>query len=228
MRLAWWMRGFGIGRRTGCGLPGESAGLLPDIASAREPHNESFSRGSAIMMGIGQGPVEWTVLQAANAYATIARGGIHVDPVLFRSDAADIRRRREDLRITPQAIKTAMKGMDDVANARYGTGHQLVAANREPIFNFPTAKVFGKSGTATAPPLRLPIHNEKGRVIGYEDEPVRVGDHAWFIGLVQKKDSKRPDYAIAVIVEYGGSGGAVAGPIVNQMLYALAAEGYLD
>ena len=32
---------------------------------------------------------------------------------------------------------------------------------------------------------------------------------------------------IAVIVEYGGSGGRTAGPVANQIIHALQVEGYL-
>jgi cell division protein FtsI/penicillin-binding protein 2 len=37
----------------------------------------------------------------------------------------------------------------------------------------------------------------------------------------------RPQFAIAVLLEYGGSGGHAAGPIANQILHALRLEGYL-
>ena len=37
----------------------------------------------------------------------------------------------------------------------------------------------------------------------------------------------RPRYAIAVVIDYGGSGGKVSGPIANQIIHALIAEGYL-
>jgi cell division protein FtsI/penicillin-binding protein 2 len=47
------------------------------------------------------------------------------------------------------------------------------------------------------------------------------------VGLVQKPRSPRPDYVIVVVVEYAGSGGAVSGPIANQVLHAMRAEGYL-
>jgi len=84
--------------------------------------------------------------------------------------------------------------------------------------------VFGKSGTADAAPLKLTQADGKPR----RDDPViRTGAHAWFIAMVQKPGSSRPDYVIAVVVEYGGSGGAVAGPIVNQILHLMHAEGYL-
>ena len=34
-------------------------------------------------------------------------------------------------------------------------------------------------------------------------------------------------HAIAVVVEYGGSGGRTSGPIANQVIRALQSEGYL-
>jgi len=37
----------------------------------------------------------------------------------------------------------------------------------------------------------------------------------------------RPRYVIAVVTDFGGSGGKVSGPICNQIIYALMAEGYL-
>jgi len=36
-----------------------------------------------------------------------------------------------------------------------------------------------------------------------------------------------PRYAIAVVMDYAGSGGRVSGPIVNQIIKALVDEGYL-
>ena len=40
-------------------------------------------------------------------------------------------------------------------------------------------------------------------------------DHAWFIGYAP---ASRPEIALAVIVEHGGSGGSVAAPIAREML----------
>jgi len=47
--------------------------------------------------------------------------------------------------------------------------------------------------------------------------------HAWFIGYTQPKDTPRgappraSAYAIAVVIEYGGSGGRVAGPVAKAL-----------
>ena len=229
-KMVQWYDRFGLGQTTDCGLPEEVRGRLPDLARAGEPGAVGFAAQDAVMMGIGQGRVEWTVLQAANAYATIARGGYVLNPTLIREveGQGPRARRSEDLRIHPQAIEVAMQGLYEAVNKQHGTAHHFsLLENKPAIFNFPGAKIFGKSGTATAPPLREPIDEDgDGRPDRY-GPPLRGGDHAWFVGFVQRPGSARPDYAIAVLVEYGGSGGAVAGPIANQILYALRAEGYL-
>ncbi len=191
---------------------------------------EHLSTSDAIMMGIGQGRVEWTVLQAANAYATLGRGGYVLDPTFIAGIAGDppTKRRSEDLRLDPRGVEVAMQGLYDAVYKPYGTAHHFALIEGKPvIFDCPGVKVFGKSGTATAPPLRPPIDDNGDGLPDRYGDAVRAGDHAWFTGLIQKQGSTRPDYAIAVIVEYGGSGGAVAAPIANQILYALKAEGYL-
>ena len=220
-RLLWWYDGFGLGRETNCGVADESRGRLPD---------QGVSTSDAIMMGIGQGRVEWTVLQAANAYATLGRGGYVLDPTFIAGVEGDapIKRRSEDLRLDPRGVELAMQGLADAVYKPYGTAHHFALIEGKPvIFDCPGVKVFGKSGTATAPPLRPPIDDDGDGLPDRYGDAVRAGDHAWFTGLIQKQGSTRPDYAIAVIVEYGGSGGAVAAPIANQILYALKAEGYL-
>jgi penicillin-binding protein 2 len=45
--------------------------------------------------------------------------------------------------------------------------------------------------------------------------------------MVGPSSEGRPRYVISVIMEYAGSGGRVSGPIVNQIIHALRAEGYL-
>jgi cell division protein FtsI/penicillin-binding protein 2 len=55
------------------------------------------------------------------------------------------------------------------------------------------------------------------------DEGERLPSHAWFIGYTQPASTPRGDrpqgkvYAIAVIIEFGGSGGATAGPVAKKI-----------
>jgi len=53
----------------------------------------------------------------------------------------------------------------------------------------------------------------------------RADPHAWFAGFAP---ADSPRIAFAVIVEYGGHGGTVAGPIGREIVKACQAHGYLD
>lgn len=108
-------------------------------------------------------------------------------------------------------------------NEETGTGHHLLIDNaiKENIFNAAGVKVWGKTGTATAPDLRIDPDGPEGPAPA---EVALSGDHSWFVILAGRD---RPRYAIAVMSEYGGSGARVSGPIANQIVHALIAEGYL-
>ena len=62
---------FGIGEPTGLNLPGESAGLLPPVSQwwGDERYTLSFGQGVAV-----------NAVQMASVYATIANGGVRVQP----------------------------------------------------------------------------------------------------------------------------------------------------
>ena len=211
-----WYRKLGLGEALRVGLAEGVDGDLPDP-------DRRLAVADAMFMGIGQGPVRWTPLQAANAYATLVRRGRRLDPVMVAGPSRE-KRIDEDLGLDPGAVAEALKGLYEAANEDYGTAHHLSLLGREPIFNIEGVKVYGKSGTAEAVPLRVD-GNGDGRIT--TDDPIRrAGDHAWFIGLAEREYADRPGYIVAVVVEYAGSGGAVAGPIANQVMHALRAEGY--
>jgi penicillin-binding protein 2 len=62
---------------------------------------------------------------------------------------------------------------------------------------------------------------------GAAERTVTGLEHGWFVGLVGDASEDRPRYAVAVVLEHGGSGGRSAGPIANQVIHALIAEDYL-
>ncbi len=226
------LRTFGVGTRFNLGVGAEFPGSIGTIRTVTDddgnPTNIYTNDGAgltefdATIMGIGQGPIAWTPLHAANAYTTLARMGVAITPrVIDDGSPPEIRETSLDRR----AIAAALEGLDGVVNnPDNGTAHHLTLdTGREPIFNTPGIHVWGKSSTAQAPPLYPdnPARDAEGNPI-----PVRSGDHAWFTALVGR-EGERPRYAISVIVEYGGSGGRVGGPIVNQIIRALVDEGYL-
>jgi penicillin-binding protein 2 len=84
---------------------------------------------------------------------------------------------------------------------------QLAFSHHE---DFPIA---GKTGTAQ-------VHAKRLGVMGEEDEsdlPKEFRDHAWFIAFAP---ATAPRIAIAVLVEHGGGGGAVAAPVARQVMDA--------
>lgn len=203
-RIADLYRGFGVGEPLGLPLENVLAGW---IGPAGDPR--ALSEGDAIQMGIGQGPIAWTPVHAADAFATLARSGVRIRPRLV-ADAPSV---VTDLGLDPAAVSLALRGLDLAVNDPRGTAHAIpFEGSRFEIFDTPGVKVWGKTGTATAPPLVI------------DGSVVRRGDHSWFVLLCGRD---RPRYAIAVVAEYAGSGGRVSGPIANQIVRALVDEGYL-
>jgi penicillin-binding protein 2 len=212
-----WYGRFGLGAPTGCGIE-ESAGNLPDP--------DTTPRIEAINMGIGQGPVGWTPVQAAAAYAAFARDGRYVSPTLIVDNQRPQPRERRDLKLRRVALDAALDGMHGVVYGSQGTGRTLAIEGRPKIFNAERITVFGKSGTAQTGDYRWIDRNL--------DEQVQPGErradpdtHAWFVALVQPPNASRPTHAIVVVCEYAGKGSQVSGPIVNQIIHALQDEGYL-
>jgi len=218
-RVVDWYSRFGLGRDTSVALTAESAGSLPD------PDRRASAERDATLMGIGQGPITWTPLQAATAYSTLVRGGRYVGPTLVKPKHRRSARPSKRLELNSNAVAEAMHGLFQVVNSENGTGRQLHLDEPEPIFDVDHLRVFGKSGTADAGDRwidkNLNQKQDEGEII---ENP---GDHAWFMAMPQAKSHDRPRYAIAVVVEYGGSGSQVAGPIANQIVHALIEEGYL-
>jgi cell division protein FtsI (penicillin-binding protein 3) len=70
-----YLRAFGLDAPTGVNLPGESIGLLPSPSAwwGNERYTLSFGQG-----------VDVTALQMASVYATIANGGVRVQPTIVQ------------------------------------------------------------------------------------------------------------------------------------------------
>lgn len=213
-------RAFGVGSPWNLGVGEEYAGNLGRWA---DDGRDLTDATDAIFMAIGQGPVDWTPLHAADAYATLARAGTRLGPRLI----ADRRPAVEHAGMTAAAIREALVGLAlAVGDARYGTGHHItVGGVREPIFNARGIRVWGKTGTADAGRTMLDPDGD-----GPEPrQPIAMGDHSWFVVLAgpDAGEASRPEYAIAVVMDHAGSGGRVSGPIANQIVHALIAHGYL-
>jgi cell division protein FtsI/penicillin-binding protein 2 len=209
-------RDFGVGRGWDLGIGWEYPGVVGFGPG------KPMSIQDAVQMGIGQGPVAWTPMHAANAYATLARMGVEVPPTLIAG-----RRTGEPKRIglVPETAAEALEGLGLSVNAELGTGHHiLIDGTRENTFDHDPTRIWiwGKTGTAAGSDTMDP----DGKAGPLPPETVS-GDHSWYVVLAGSAAERRPRYAVAVMMEYAGSGGKVSGPICNQIIHALVAEGYL-
>jgi len=78
----------------------------------------------------------------------------------------------------------------------------------------------GGTGYATAYLPDIRYAGKTGTAQSGRSEP-----HAWFAGFAP---AENPRVAFAVIIEYGGHGGTVAGPVVREIVKACQAHGYLS
>jgi cell division protein FtsI/penicillin-binding protein 2 len=125
--------GFGFGRRTGVGYPGESSGILPAVGS--------WSRLSRASLSLGQ-ELTTTPLQLAVAYAAIANGGWLLQPRLVAratggTDSAN-ERQQWRARVLDEALCARIQSMLESV-VREGTGHLAAVAGY---------RIAGKTGTA--------------------------------------------------------------------------------
>jgi cell division protein FtsI (penicillin-binding protein 3) len=134
-----YLRAFGIGSPSGLNMPDESAGLLAKPGAGDyygdSPYEYSFGQGVAV-----------TAIQMASVYATIANGGVRVQPTLVagtttRSGAFRAARPSPSRRvIQPRTARELMKILEQVpgVDAQAGEGYGV-------IDGYPVA---AKTGTA--------------------------------------------------------------------------------
>ena len=209
-RLCEWYRRFGLGTLGGT-IPSAQAAALVDS------RHDQFS---AVSLGIGQGPMTVTPLEMANAYAILARGG-SVRPPSFLAGG---NKTSAMYTFSPTAVSRTLDGLHRVVSEIYGTGNHMDYGDgsHDAIIDTPGVRVWAKTGTAEAPPLKVDRDQD-----GVIERTVTDADHAWCAALVANQGDTTPRYAIAVIVEHGGGGGRTAGPVMGAVIRALVSEGYL-
>jgi cell division protein FtsI (penicillin-binding protein 3) len=126
---------FGVGSKTGSGLPGESRGILPKVAD--------WSGTSAPTMAFGQG-YSLTAMQATSIFATIANDGVRVSPTVIAGT------RDSSGNFTPAPGRTSERVVSkETAQAMRLMMESVVSGNgTAPSAAIPGYRVAGKTGTA--------------------------------------------------------------------------------
>ncbi|MFI6346931.1 peptidoglycan D,D-transpeptidase FtsI family protein [Streptomyces sp. NPDC050560] len=190
--LSSYLRKFGIGKPSGLGLPGETAGILAPA--------DKWSTSQQFTIPFGQG-VSLNAVQAASVYSTIANGGVRVDPTLVRGSTG------EDGHFTAAAAPgktrvvsartagTVSRMLESVVDDDEGTGTSA---------RIPGYQVAGKTGTANR------VDPKTGRYNGYTSS---------FAGFAPADKPRVTVYCALQNATKGGYfGGETCGPVFKQVM----------
>jgi penicillin-binding protein 2 len=203
------MAPLGFGQITGIDVHGEVRGVLPNQAWKRSyfkrPEQQKWYAGETISLGIGQGYNSFTMLQLAQATATLANNGVKHKPKLVMSTQDARTHTVTPLDAEPgENLGYQPKNMDVVRKAMVGVTQEGTSRG---VFAGAGYLSGGKTGTAQAVSLGK---NEKYSAIRMEE---RKRDHALYIAFAPADD---PKIALAVIVENAGFGTTAAAPIARR------------
>ena len=195
-----WALKLGFGAKCGIPLRGEAEGRIPNDEYMKATHGRKILNGDIANISIGQGDVQVTPLQMAQAMGIVANGGTFYQTRLVQQvqtfdnqivTAYQVRAKRT-LDLSQETLEQVRTGMIDVVNGGGGTAHQASLEN---------VTVAGKTGTAQWGPK----HKERTA--------------AWFAGFLP---ADQPRYAFAAVYEGDvGSkvhGGSAAAPMIADVL----------
>lgn len=201
-KLSVFMNKFGIGRKTGVDLQSEPTGLMPSREWKRRVYKTGWYPGETVISGIGQGYMLMTPIQLASVATTLANRGVKKTPKLVKNDFLGV-----DFAVSEQASTNTKQEYEKVINAMRQVVHGSKGTARAIGYGI-DYDIAGKTGTAQVVSIAQGAKYDAEKL----DEFKR--DHSLFIGFAPVDN---PQIALAVVVENGGSGSAVAAPIARKV-----------
>ncbi len=190
------IQSFGLGDFMNYDLPTGRKGKIPTSKTYKKMYPDwSWSGKTIISNAIGQGEVLLTPIQLANMMATVANEGYYYTPhIIKKIEGKKIDKKyttKHKTTIDKKHFKPMISGLFDVYN--FGTAAGLKVEGID---------ICGKTGTA----------ENFAKING---EKTRLEDHSIFVAFAPKDN---PKIAIAILVENGGFGSVIAGPIASLMI----------
>ena len=204
------MKPLGFGQLTGIDIQGELRGILPSQEWKRNyykrPEQKKWFAGETISLGIGQGYNSFTMLQLAQAMATLANGGIKHQPQLVIATRDAMTGLKNPIAaMTPVDLGFKPENVAIVRDAMVGVTTEGTSAR---VFAGAAYRSGGKTGTAQAVGLAAKEKYNASRL----EEHQR--DHALYVAFAPADD---PKIALAVVVENAGWGAESAAPIARRV-----------
>ncbi len=206
------MQPLGFGELTGIDIQGEVRGLLPsqewkrNLNRNKTAEQRKWYAGETVSLGIGQGQNNFSMLQMAQATATLSNDGLKMKPHLVRELVNAVTRERSTVaQATGVQLALKQENIEVVKNAMVGVNIEGTSAAS--FRNAPYTSA-GKTGTAQVVQIKQNEKYNASRV----DELHR--DHALFIAFAP---AESPRLALAMVVENVGFGAQFAAPIARRV-----------
>lgn len=187
---------FNFDGLTDIDLPFEVKNICPSKKWKKEKFKTDWYNGDTASVSIGQGYITTTPIQMALFASTIANKGTIYQPYIVEK----IVDKNENIIYQHTPVKkNYIKLKPEIWDFIHKSMVEVVNSGTGYATYIPNFKIAGKTGTAQNP------HGE---------------DHAWFICFGPVEENKIPELALAIVVEHGGKGGAVAAPIAREIFNA--------
>ena len=208
--LAKWAKNLGVGKILDIDIESEEKGLMPDPDWRKKVFGEEWFLGNTYITAIGQGDILTTPLQVNFWTNVIANGGKLCRPNIAKTRSVSC----QDLGIEQEFIKIIREGMVKACEPG-GTGW--------PMFNFsagnPRIELDGVdflegpvASSASGKQVTIKTACKTGTA---EFGDPKGKTHAWFTVFAPVF---KPQISLTVLVEAGGEGSSVAGPIARDLL----------
>jgi cell division protein FtsI (penicillin-binding protein 3) len=192
-RFADMLARFGLGRRTGVGLPGESPG--------RVPSRETWSGSTFGNLPIGQG-LSMTALQMAGMYQAVANDGVRVPPRIVAAS------------IGPDGVRTAPPAPEPVRVVSPETARAL-----RTMLTAVTQDGHTEDSRGTGAAAAIPGYRVAGKTGTAQQVDPRCGCYAsstYWITFAGMLPAEAPRYVVAIMLD-APQGGTSAAPLFHDI-----------
>ena len=201
-------RKFGLGQKFELPLPGQSAGLVPDIAWKQRRYHKPWGIGETLNTAIGQGYLALNPLQLAVMASRLASGRVIMPRLIADGPVVPTLA----LDIPAEHLAIIRHGMDDVVNGPGGTAHSA-------RIEVEGLRMAGKTGSAQV--RRITTADRNAGRANTKFQPWKFRDHGLFVAFAP---IDAPKYAISVVIEHGAHGAAAAVIARDVMTYLFEPE----